>query len=97
MDRNPLLRQPESLQFTFHMEAKSVITYPSGGQRLKAQGFHEISGLAWTGRGRVARVEVSVDGGKTWHDKQGSLVGEQYFDIMELPSTLSNWCKMTSS
>jgi sulfane dehydrogenase subunit SoxC len=63
-----LLPDGSSLQFTFHMEAKSVITFPSGGQRLKAQGFYEISGLAWTGRGRVARVEVSVDGGKTWQN-----------------------------
>ena len=54
-------------QFTFVMEAKSVITYPSGGQRLKAgPGFYEISGLAWSGRGRIDRVDVSVDGGSTW-------------------------------
>ncbi|MGN7126157.1 sulfite dehydrogenase [Methylorubrum thiocyanatum] len=53
-------------QFTFVMEAKSVITAPSGGQQLRATGFHEIRGLAWTGRGRVAGVEVSTDGGATW-------------------------------
>jgi sulfane dehydrogenase subunit SoxC len=54
-------------RFTFVMEAKSVITRPSGAQRLTAIGFHEISGLAWSGRGRVRKVEVSVDGGSTWH------------------------------
>ena len=54
--------------FSFTMEAKSLITYPSGGQKLKGPGFVEITGLAWSGQGRVERVEVSVDGGKTWRD-----------------------------
>ena len=53
-------------QFTFDMEAKSVITVPSGGQRLKKPGYVEIRGLAWSGRGRVENVEVSVDGGNSW-------------------------------
>ncbi|MCY4614121.1 MAG: sulfite dehydrogenase [Nitrospira sp.] len=53
-------------QFTFDMEAKSVITAPSGGQRLKKPGYVEIRGLAWSGRGRVEKVEVSVDGGTSW-------------------------------
>ena len=55
-------------QFTFMMEAKSVITFPSGGQHLPGHGFVEISGLAWSGRGRIVRVEVSADGGATWRD-----------------------------
>jgi sulfane dehydrogenase subunit SoxC len=55
-----------SREFTFVMEAKSVITAPSGGQRLAEPGFQEITGLAWSGRGRIARVDVSVDGGQTW-------------------------------
>jgi sulfane dehydrogenase subunit SoxC len=55
-------------QFNFVMQAKSVITSPSGGQRLGAPGFYEISGLAWSGRGKVARVEVSTDGGGSWRD-----------------------------
>src|SRR6202453_2318190 len=50
-------------QFNLVMEAKSVITFPSGGQRLTARGFYEISGVAWSGSGKVARVEVSTDGG----------------------------------
>jgi sulfane dehydrogenase subunit SoxC len=55
-------------QFTFVMDAKSVITYPSGGQTLSDKGFHEITGLAWSGRGKITRVEVSADGGETWED-----------------------------
>jgi sulfane dehydrogenase subunit SoxC len=55
-------------QFTFVMEAKSVITYPSAGLRLPGPGVYEIAGLAWSGRGYVRRVEVSTDGGRTWRD-----------------------------
>jgi sulfane dehydrogenase subunit SoxC len=50
------------------MPPKSVITYPSGGQHLSGRGFYEITGLAWSGRGAIKRVEVSTDGGKTWKD-----------------------------
>ena len=53
-------------EFTFYMEAKSIITRPSGGQKLTQTGFHEITGIAWSGHGKVARVEVSVDDGKSW-------------------------------
>ena len=52
--------------FTYAMEAKSVITFPSGGQTLPARGLYELTGLAWSGRGRIERVEVTVDGGRTW-------------------------------
>ncbi|GJE12098.1 sulfite dehydrogenase [Methylobacterium longum] len=54
-------------QFTFVMEAKSIITRPSGTQRITA-GFHEITGIAWTGRGRIRGVQVTTDGGKTWQE-----------------------------
>ncbi|RQO79193.1 sulfite dehydrogenase [Acidovorax sp. FJL06] len=58
-------------RFAFHMEVKSVITHPSGQQRLPdPHGFYEISGLAWSGRGRIARVDVSVDGGRSWAPAQ---------------------------
>jgi len=55
-------------QFTFVMESKSVVTFPSGGQKLAGAGFYEITGLAWSGRGRIDRVEVSTDSGGTWQD-----------------------------
>src|SRR5262249_33865917 len=63
-----LMPDGKARQFNFVMEAKSVITFPSGGQRLPGPGLYEIRGLAWSGRGLVRRVEVSTDGGKTWRD-----------------------------
>ena len=57
-------------QFSFLMEAKSVITTPSVGQRLDSRGFYEIRGLAWSGLGRIARVDVSLDGGRNWQPAQ---------------------------
>lgn len=53
-------------QYTSVQECKSVITSPSGGQILLDKGFHNITGLAWSGRGKVTRVDVSVDGGMNW-------------------------------
>ena len=55
-------------RFTFWMEVKSLITQPSGGMQLPEPGFVEIAGLAWSGRGRIRRVEVSTDGGRSWRD-----------------------------
>jgi sulfane dehydrogenase subunit SoxC len=49
---------------------KSVITFPSAGQQLNSRGFYTINGFAWSGGGTVRRVEVSVDGGRTWADAQ---------------------------
>ncbi|WP_245257512.1 sulfite dehydrogenase [Methylocapsa acidiphila] len=56
----------KALQFVFPVEAKSVITRPSPGLDLKETGFYEISGLAWSGYGKVSKVEVSADGGQSW-------------------------------
>jgi sulfane dehydrogenase subunit SoxC len=53
-------------QFTSIQEVKSVITTPSGGQVLLDRGYHHVSGLAWSGRGRIRRVDVSFDGGRNW-------------------------------
>jgi sulfane dehydrogenase subunit SoxC len=63
-----LLPDGTAREFSFFMEAKSIITRPSGGQRLNAPGFHEITGIAWSGHGKIARVEISVDDGKSWQD-----------------------------
>jgi sulfane dehydrogenase subunit SoxC len=54
-------------QYTWIQEAKSVITSPSGGQQLMDKGgYYQITGLAWSGRGKIKRVDVSTDGGRNW-------------------------------
>ncbi|MEQ1437922.1 sulfite dehydrogenase [Fontimonas sp. SYSU GA230001] len=55
-----------SRQYTWIQECKSVITSPSGGQKLLDKGYYPITGLAWSGRGRIKRVDVSTDGGRNW-------------------------------
>jgi sulfane dehydrogenase subunit SoxC len=57
-------------QFTFVMEAKSVITHPAPESPLKTKGFVEIRGLAWSGTGRIKRVDVSTDGGRSWRQAE---------------------------
>src|SRR5438876_383929 len=52
--------------FHFTQEVKSFISYPSFGHALKGAGFYEISGVAYSGNGRIAKVMVSADGGKSW-------------------------------
>jgi len=54
-------------QFSFEMDAKSIITSPSHPDTIE-RGWRSISGLAWSGRGRIARVEISTDAGTTWQD-----------------------------
>ncbi len=63
-----LMPNGRARRFSFEMDVKSVITRPSGGQVLPRPGFYEIGGLAWSGRGRVVRVEVSLDAGATWQN-----------------------------
>jgi sulfane dehydrogenase subunit SoxC len=65
-----LMPNGKARQLSFEMETNSVITHPSGGHKLEGKGFHEICGLAWTGRGKIIRVEVSVDGGASWRDAE---------------------------
>ncbi len=62
-----LLPDGSARQFTFIMEAKSIITRPSGTQTI-SEGSNEITGIAWSGRGKIAHVDVSVDGGRTWQE-----------------------------
>jgi sulfane dehydrogenase subunit SoxC len=53
-------------QYTSIQECKSVVTTPSGGQVLLDKGFYNITGLAWSGKGKIKKVDVSVDGGRNW-------------------------------
>jgi sulfane dehydrogenase subunit SoxC len=61
-----LMPDGKARQFMFLMGAKSAIVKPSLGMTMKGPGLYEISGLAWSGAGRISKVEVSADGGKTW-------------------------------
>ncbi|MGH8679247.1 MAG: sulfite dehydrogenase, partial [Burkholderiales bacterium] len=53
-------------QFSFVMEAKSVVLKPSGGTKRLERGYQQISGVAWSGRGHIAAVDVTTDGGRSW-------------------------------
>ena len=59
---------PDGKMWLFHftMEVKSFITNPSFGHSLKEPGYYEISGIAYSGNGRISKVLVSADGGKSW-------------------------------
>lgn len=61
-----LMPDGKSRLFQFTMGVKSVITQPAPGWSLNGRGFYEIAGLAWSGSDRIAKVEISADGGKTW-------------------------------
>lgn len=63
-----VLLNGKALMFTYPMHVKSVITSPSTGLALQGPGVYEITGLAWSGLGKIARVEVSADGGRSWAD-----------------------------
>lgn len=76
MARNETSRYTELLPdgkariFTMVMQAKSLITSPSANMLLKEPGLYQITGLAWSGRGKITRVDVSADGGKTWAEAE---------------------------
>jgi sulfane dehydrogenase subunit SoxC len=62
----PILPGGKAYQFYFLQEVKSFITQPSPGLALKDAGFYEISGVAYSGNGRISKVMVSADGGQSW-------------------------------
>src|SRR3984957_1310537 len=65
-----LLANGKAMQFQLRMETNSVITSPSGMMDIRP-GYHRITGLAWSGHGKIAKVEISPDEGRTW--KQAEL------------------------
>ena len=70
-------------QFYFVQEVKSFITSPSPGLTLRQPGVYEISGVAYSGDGRIAKVLVSADGGKSW--------GEAALDEPRLPKAFTRF------
>jgi sulfane dehydrogenase subunit SoxC len=69
-DYGHISKSEEVAALTFQWGPKSVITFPSGGQKLPGPGIYQLTGLAWSGGGAVRRVEVSTDGGQTWKDAE---------------------------
>jgi sulfane dehydrogenase subunit SoxC len=66
-----LMPDGKARQFSFVMDAKSLITSPSLGMTLPDNpGIYQVTGLAWSGRGKISRVEVSADGGESWVDAE---------------------------
>ena len=63
-----LMADGRSRKFTFVMDCKSVVTNPSPEAPLFVKGRNVLSGLAWSGRGTVTRVDVTLDGGKNWRE-----------------------------
>jgi sulfane dehydrogenase subunit SoxC len=63
-----LLADGRSRRYTFIMDAKSVVTNPSPQAPLKHKGRNVLSGLAWSGRGTITRVDVTLDGGRNWQE-----------------------------
>ena len=81
-----LLANGKARQFSLEMDAKSVITFPSGDMKLPGPGFYNIQGLAWTGRGRMQSVDVSADGGKTWYPARLDIgAGADLHGALQLP------------
>jgi sulfane dehydrogenase subunit SoxC len=62
----PILPNGKAYQFYFLQEVKSFITHPSPGLKMNGAGFYELSGVAYSASGRIAKVMISADGGKTW-------------------------------
>jgi sulfane dehydrogenase subunit SoxC len=65
---SPIIPGGKAYKFYFINEVKSFITHPSFGMSLKEPGYYEISGIAYSGTGRIERVMVSADGGQSWAD-----------------------------
>lgn len=78
-----LMADGRARMFSLTMDAKSLITSPSFGQRMQGPGLYQVSGMAWSGHGRIRRVEVSADGGRSW--------GEAALDGAVLPKAITRF------
>ena len=61
-----LLPTGKARQFTFIQETKSVITAPCPERPMPGKGLYCIQGIAWSGEGKIRRVDISTDGGRNW-------------------------------
>jgi len=61
-----ILPNGKAYRFYFLQEVKSFISSPSPGLKLREPGYYEITGVAYAGTGRIAKMMVSADGGKSW-------------------------------
>ena len=82
------LEDGTSRRYTWAMDAKSVVTSPSPQSPIRhGKGPLVITGLAWTGRGAITRVDVSIDGGNNWQEARLAKPGKKmaltrfYLDI----------------
>ena len=64
------LKDGTARQFSFTIDAKSAITFPAYPYALTEPGWWEIQGIAWSGRGRITKVDISTDGGETWNESK---------------------------
>ena len=73
-----LMSDGKARMFTWVMDAKSVVTSPSPEKPILQKGVHQLRGLAWSGRGKITRVDVSIDGGKNWKTAElhGPIMGK---------------------
>jgi sulfane dehydrogenase subunit SoxC len=69
-DYGHISADPKTAALNLTWGPKSIITSPSGGQKLSGPGVYQITGLAWSGGGAVKKVEISTDGGRTWKDAE---------------------------
>ena len=69
-DYGHISNDPKIAALTFSWGPKSVITFPSAGQKLPGHGVYQITGLAWSGGGAIRKVEISTDGGHAWKDAE---------------------------
>ncbi len=81
-----LLPSGKAREFSFVQEGNSVITSPSPEKPWKKHGWYEVEGLAWSGRGLIKHVDVSLDGGVSW--RKANLKG------LVLPKALTRFSLM---
>jgi len=81
-----LMPDGRARRFSYEQEANSVITSPCPENPWKTKGVYQIEGLAWSGRGKIKHVDISVDGGVTWRPASlNGLVLSKSFTRFSLP------------